>query len=535
MVKQQTANYYGSMIDYIENEKIKTQKARGVKAVRAHENFAPGVKGTAGPTFILPYSEKQMHYGLDKDQEWFARPCPITPRHGFVESRQVNTLEEAKAVLAEAREQDPDAELLVMPKLRGKFSGIATNAGVSWGFGNDGVTSATGQTVTIPTPMTTPDNWRKVYEMTVQWTLDHMNAPLTGIPYIELVEDDDNVYAVQYRDGPAIPAEANYIPEPVKVKKILYTGGSLLEWEEKVKKYAGKEGVVVSSKGGALSSHYAVHAISLGIPVVTSHSIEVGETLKPSSRKVPQLSAEDYQKIGYFIDRWMEMGHPIPEREKQNSVIATACAGIHAMSGWSNERLLLSLRACSVVALMRYISAACLGELRHWWTAGPGGANGGSSPKTSGHKCFGIKDYSRGYIYQQVLDETSIRKIERCMDTCTDDFLTSGWRHSTSSDGRTRAYGYGGPKWAEAAAAGHRLAKAIQAFQAAPTKENWTQVTLAANIALHTVHNNGQTLTKWLDTNKLTRIATAPAYGLMNAFAAKVALGLIDPEKKQGE
>ena len=74
----------------------------------------------------------------------FARPCPVRPRHGFVDSRPYTGRGALKSIFLEAKEVDPEAELIIMPFLSGKFSGIITPNSLTIGQGHAGATAGTG-------------------------------------------------------------------------------------------------------------------------------------------------------------------------------------------------------------------------------------------------------------------------------------------------------------------------------------------------------------------------------------------------------
>jgi hypothetical protein len=118
--------------------KPQTQKAKGIQGLsRAHGMLPAQVKfPPLDKINVLPYEmPNTLAFPL------FARPCPKVPRHGFVESRLGKNQVELLQVFGEARSADPEAEVLTMPQLTGRYSGIATNVGVTWGLGHEGATA----------------------------------------------------------------------------------------------------------------------------------------------------------------------------------------------------------------------------------------------------------------------------------------------------------------------------------------------------------------------------------------------------------
>lgn len=516
-------------LEMVKLSNIKTQKARGYKQL-GMRSLGDLIKPYLGNAYILPQNIKYLegHPGRLKGT-WFARPCPVTPRHGFVESRDIGSYVEALAVFEEARKEDPEAEVLLVPKLSGKYSGVATNMGVTWGMGNDGVTGSKGNTFLIPTPPSEPKVWNSLYEF---WGY----SDIKEVGYVELVENGGGISAVQFRDGPQLPATRDYIPKKVKVKEVLWEMSDLLEWERTIKSKRNTKGLVVQlKKGTALSAHAAVHAIALGIPAVGSHHVEVGETLVPGEDQPKQLSAADYSQLRAKMKDWeLFIG-----QEKIPSIL-TAVASVHAMSVWDNSPHLLTLRAFAIPTLIRFLSSASHGELRHWWTNGPGG-HVNDNPTTPFES--EISEYSgmRGLGRRQVYDEVfryPFLKLKTNLETLVIDYSHKEWgnrrkAYHNMTEKRKRQwrkthrkqYAYGGPKWAEVASTTLTLLNAYLAFQDTPNATTWGEVIIAANNAIHTAHNGGFALSKWLQDADFHNIAQSPGWGFTNIVAATLVLG----------
>lgn len=521
---------------------IKTQKARGVRSLGMR-----GFSGVSSPDlheiYLLPQNLPWLskHPTLIYTSNWFARPCPVTPRHGFVESRPVQTLEQAIAVFDEARLEDPEAELLLMKKYSGRYSGIATNVGVTWGFGNDGVTASKGNTYNIPTPSADKDSWNEMFSGYISL------EDITGVGYIELVEHAGNVCAVQFRDGPQLPTTQDFIPRKTKVTEVLWEESDLLAWEKTLKAKRDKKGLVVQlKKGTALSSHAAVHAIALGIPAINSHHIEVGATLIPTLNRPKPLRKGDY----FLLREKLQKNEIYKTGNGDVNQLLTSIATIHAMSAWDNTPHLLALRAYAIPTLIRYMASACYGEMRHWNDNGPGkngdsyttvftrGTKGGTTRWESEE--LTLVDLSRDQVYRTAFDY-SFPKLTSGFRTMIEDFNNKNWkpRPKTPPLGlserrmrqwwkkqRRKGYAYGGPKWGEVAASGLALINAYNRFILHPNAGNWSDIIIAANNAIHTAHNGGFALSKWLNDKDFHRIAVAPAYGLTNSIAASITLSL---------
>lgn len=516
-------------------DRIKTQKARGIRSLlRSGREFGPGFNTLPfeHQTWLIPHNALPKEFS--PDVTFFARPCPLVPRHGFVESRAIREPQEAIDIWRnEVLPADPDGELIVMPQLTGQFSGVATNVAVTWGLGNDGVTGKGDSIKPIPVPACTPEMWRKtiihqVWSVSKDLVQDNL--------YVEFVEHQGLIYAVQLRDGPEQPSTRDFIPRRVKIKKKLmlkdlYDARSLLEWEEKVQEYKKKygEGLVIVLPDSSLASHYAVHGIANDIPVITSvtsfydTSITEGTVLEPVDNAVKPLVKKDYQQLGSLVAKYLGTDYvPLHTEEGYynyagtRTALASAVGTIHAMSQWDNSPHLLELRAMGVVTLIRAYAACCMGEARHWNHKGPG--RYGHKRRTQ--KIMGVHmSAGRNAIYKKMLQPHNLRTLERTLCTLVADFNDEGW-------GARGCGGYGGKAWGNVAQAGMELAKALRKFLKTPTALKWSKVVIAANLAVHTAHNNGYAMNKWFHGNEFDLIAKCPGLAFCNIFTGKLLYGL---------
>jgi len=184
------------------------------------------------------------------------------------------------------------SEVILTPPLTAKISSVATNAGVSWGPGNDSVTSGTSPNIAEIPVKSTAWAWRRAVELLfplLSGVREFFEFPV--YPYLELVEHKETVQLVQVRDGPEQPGGHNYVPRTFEVKEVLtaHVGILLLEWERKIESLENLDGLIVYAPRMSLSSHYCVHAIAKGIPVVTEHCPEVGQIIKASTGRPKML------------------------------------------------------------------------------------------------------------------------------------------------------------------------------------------------------------------------------------------------------
>ena len=130
--------------DKMSFENIKTQKAKGI---------------LYGINHILDFYRNPMwqHFNMythvhiySKDQidtlghyKYFARPCPLIPRHGFVDSRPVKNKADIKKLFDEIKAQDPDGEMILGPYFdKVDYNAVLVNSGMlSIGPNNDGATA----------------------------------------------------------------------------------------------------------------------------------------------------------------------------------------------------------------------------------------------------------------------------------------------------------------------------------------------------------------------------------------------------------
>ena len=516
---------------------FQTQKARGYQVITEASIplHAPWLN-REGTFNVMPYNMPTFYSG-----PWFARPCPETPRHGFVESRKVANLQELLDVYVQTRAADPKGEVLIMRPLKGKVSAVATETGVTWGRGNDGVTGGKGKQFHIPCPA------GEFTKAVTSWS-GALAQDIKGSLFMEVVEDDGKPFVVQLRDGPKLEqSTGNFIPhKDFRVQNFLEPTGDdyedLLAWEKKCK--AAVHGTVVMGLTG-LTSHLAVQAICHGLAVWTKTPKgqtppSKGDILQPSREQPAALKAKDYRYLvkqmrkRLFIDR--------------QSAVPLCIATLHSMPLWGREAHLLKLRAQAIILMARLLAAACLGEDRHFYRVGPGlSVEGGS--KVNWKDLLG-KDLpqsdaiSRTYVQDKVLPR-GVEALHQHMVNCEADFRTRGWGRgcgdsdceSCYPDGK-RSFGYGGPKWAKSAEITKDLCAAIIAFKARPEKVTWDNVVACFNRGVMAAHNGGKALDKFTQWNHVDLCARAPQFGFLGKMAMEIATdlkGTLAKEKKDAE
>lgn len=513
-----------------------TQKARGV-AFMGRNNY--DVFNTLD--FRVWPNHRGTKYPI------FARPCPVRPRHGFVDSRVVQSDSEMLSLVTETLQADREAEVLLMRPLDAKWSAIVNPGGVVFGRGNDGATSGR-DSLAVPAPSTRECIFEAIFQRTYEKVREE-----TGIenePYLELVAEDKPTrpFLVQLRDGPAVKLTSRSIPQTMTVECIDETHDvDLMVWERHINKLAKQsyaENTVIWLPGHTLASHYAVHAVINNLAVVCEDvAPEIGAVLEPDDdAPMGKLNLSARRKLARCL-RGLQDLRTIPHFGSTRTA-EFSIAAFHASQFWDDAGHLLQLRALALTAIVRYITAACAGEDRHFNTAGPAGRERGSPNyyddrlrrmiyKGEKYKNPGAKrsldferdimkpakmrndpsNHSRKQIYENVFRLT-LTECKVVLEKTVDDFEESGWND-----------GFGGEAWRDGAKEGLKLIEQITRFTASPTPKRYKVLMSAWNNATNAAHNNGKMLNKWIGQSAYNYLDTFPAMGLTNAITAEVVLG----------
>ncbi len=435
----------------------RTQKARGLEILERN-GFEPPKNSIYRIERMGTEAKLQSLIGK------FVRPCPVTPRHGFVDSRSVATMEEAVQIVKETKTADRKAELIVMPFIDASHSGVWTEGQLSIGTGHDGATSGK-DSIMIPV-LGKPEHEK-------DWTKLLADAGITQSPYLELlwVKDENlSLKYVQLRDGPKLPQSVDFIPTKIEVKQVVKAEGDLLAWETAVKGF--KPGTVVWHPRGSLASHYAVHAYLSNIPVIVSREPKVGNTLEPNTT-VPEANIEELRK-GFMLG--CSINGTGTERNKYIQLAHIMLTGCHSVTQWlgTNDLLLgIAMGAC-----YRLILSAAVGEFRH---------------KASSN----LKGSTREGIYEKawncVLEQEMITKFAESMVS----FDKEEWSSS-----------YGGPKW-------YILSRWAAIVFNSLLDGDIKKALEAFNKGVNSCHNGGWTFNKFLSEHEMTVTSDNPIYALI--------------------
>lgn len=474
----------------------RTQKVRGlVEILRAEESAqltfsfrTDLIKNTR----VYPYDTNFKGVG----ETVFFRPCPVRPRHGFVNSQCLQQASDSRGIIAKARCLDPHSEFLIMPYANGKYSALFTQDMVSFGLGMSACTSGGGNTVALPVPTT---------QYFTGNTLK--NADVT-YPYIETVEHDKQLNIVQLRDGPAISGRNHYIPQEVTVEHIFEINPEtdLLQFEFDMKS-ADPATTVVYAPNIPITSHYGAHAVANGIAFITKWDMVQNKKLSPNIDLNSAPNYNDYHKLRMEIMVTMERNigetynipppHVSEFQEICASIAASSIVTGHGAPIWDpTTDSIRRLLAGGLVSFIALYAAALYGELRHF-----GKYAKGKKPYT---KCKLSDINDRSSVYYSAL-HTPAEKLIQQLPTIEIDFMHKGWCGS-----------YGGRNWASATHSLHVLYADLKHFCVSPSRETWMQVVTQWHTCINEQHNGGAILTKYVSPDFFELAAGNIVGGMLN-------------------
>src|SRR5579872_1596292 len=406
----------------------------------------------------------------------FARPCPKTPRHGFVDSRPVNSITEAKTVFAEAKMADPDAEMLIGEFIDATHNMIWANGMLTIGLGHDGATSGK-DTIVFPTldkaplPEKAQGHWKSIKES----------------PFFEFVAqtgkyDKLDIHVTQLRDGPATGRIiGDYIPREVEVTEVVMAEGDLLEWEARAAKFT--KGTVVWHPKGAICSHYAIHCFNNNVPYITENEPKVGDVLTPTTKS----RAKEFDRKAFAFGVSCGMEYNMNKNHlKPNRALEFVLAVLHNFGSFDKGNLYhAALLGLASVLCVRLGFTAAIGEARH------------SKYNVEG-KPLGIST-DRQAVYVEMWQDFG--KARSLINTAL------GWFYDPTAWIRS---GFGGIPWFKCTFAAIELWNKICLFKQNKIQAN--KVIDALNLVINTAHNNGRFLNKFVGAPTFNTAANNPSF-----------------------
>lgn len=443
----------------------KTQKAKGIAVLQSHGLLDKAYARIATTLAEAEAAAQSMGYPL------FCRPCPITPRHGFVDSRVVKGPMDLAQVWHEAKAADKDAELILMPFIAATHSIVWRPGLLSVGPGHDGATAGH-DSISVFLQADYSPLW--------QGYAQEAGVLATADPFIEAVATPSTeTVLTQIRGGvKGAPTQPDWVPEACIVHTVEVIdpahkadAGAMLAWEERAieigkvnaeRRAVGQTGrAVVYNPGGNLGDHWSVHAQLANIPVLTTFKPIVGQQLPMMGQQLPELDAQAV--VFGFLGGIVAPSLLSPLARKR--AVCCAIMGTHhglRMGGDSGVHI-----GASVAMMLRLCQAALWGEARH----------AEKTPK-------GAK-LSRSQIYDKILDNWLEGRAG------LRDKVKLFWTHKWGS-------GYGGMAWAACAQGTVALDSAILTLIKLPSPDSVKAVLAALTNVVNLAHNNGWWLNKFI-------------------------------------
>lgn len=423
---------------------------------------------------------------IDLGFPFFARPCPLKPRHGFIESRVINSYSALNKLWAEVKKVDKYGEILLGPYIKNvKYNAVYVDSGLlSVGVGNAG---ATGGKNSISFPVA-PIEFTKclknksglnkkdtVYIEAVNAKVEYGNNYNCGI-----LRGDTGWLLTQIRGGPRVDsAHKDYIPYKVIVKNIVTPCDDLLEWEKKAKKF--NKGTVVYGNGHTLASHAAIHCILNKIPFITSKKPVIGQSLEQINNKDKAISRSAFRN-------GVRVGVGLCKKIHTDDMLKLFYFSLSVLHNWAylkNSENAGWLLGAACATYMSLCSALLSGECRHYKNADN---YGNRDTIYSEALCAGTKGFN------------NFSKI--ALDFCD-------IRHWDS--------GFGGVPWATCAwyssILWSKVSKACHGNKRALSDDEVKDIITAVNKSVNTAHNNGWWFNKIASCSSMDFIAKNSGLG----------------------
>jgi len=433
----------------------------------------------------------------------FARPCPITPRHGFVDSRIVTSEEQAKELLEDAKRVDPEAWLATCYYVDSTHSAIlVADAGhLAISIGNAG---ATGGEKSLCLPVVPFNDFENIHlagidDQTESIYLEFVHGTLT--PQSAISSND--TFCTQLRGGPKFPrGNSEFLPKRTKVRKVLVPSDDLLEWEKVVASHKGERGVVAWKPGASISCHAAIHCVAAGIPFLTREEepklgsiVQARKSCKISKREFDRNFARGWNygiaSLGDIAKSSWDPNDCTSAYERLCDQGKAAISIIHnAVSLQSSEHWpCLFGYATAILGLLGM--AACSGEARHL-------------KKSKG---------PRHAVHRKILTlpvQKAFSIFRECIPVFSDIFRW-GW-----------GSGYGGIKWLDSALT-------VSDLMWKACEKDYDGALIAANRVINVAHNGGKLLNKFIPGHEFDKAARFPAMSLANSH--HIIYGILTSEK----
>lgn len=473
----------------------RTQKAQGVSVLGSMN----GVR-TLPHRIIQSEAEvetrfAQLAHSLGGETDMFARPCPVTPRHGFVDSQPVRSIDEAKDIWRKAVDADPQAEMILMPRVDAICNAIYTGNYLALGPGHDGATGG--------------KNSFGLRTAKGSFSPDLLNAAGIKIaeghgPYVEVVYGtypgcmEPVPFVTQLRDGPMTEGTEEFIPADMDILEVYHPVQSdfddLLSWEKKAREMAGRKGLVVWHPQGNIACHMAIHCVINNITYLTRETEpKVGDHIVGDELNL-DLNDPNAMRDGLEIGSYLDM----PFRD----ALSVSLFGLH-QSNFNRTPIGSRLLGAAAAYCMRLSTAACLGELRH--------------KRHKGSESFFHHD--RNIVFKRAW--TDMFTSQKMMGVALKSFFTTQWKS-----------GYGGVAWGVCTMKNMELWDASLALHRSPSGETFKEVVARLNDSINTIHNNGWLFNKFASPQIMDSAASSsPDFVINSGLAIYRTLTAARPEE----
>lgn len=462
----------------------------------------------------------------------FLRTCPLTPRHGVLESVRVDTNEELHAEFTRLRDimlkEDPEGCLMLMPFIAADNSAVVAlshdefTGYAVFGPGHDGVTAGHGLQIGLPlrkeghsdnVSMKALNYSPESHEL--EFVFGFHGECLSKRGLID-TSASDNMFLTQIRGA---PEHTEVFPPPEGVDtigmvaqgevvvsdSIVMSGLEEVAWlEENITKEKCPDGFVVVEPNGSRLSHIYAHCRGVGVPYIITESVNNGDRWVEASPGWVVLDndgtfdPQPYSPASFKDDfiRGLEAGNLY--WGQQHGWFSTFFHQWVSLP-YSKPQDTAFLAGVFCAWLSKSIMALGLGEMRHARTLKQ---NANAPLFAAMHACVGddvwqkidvnFLGVDRKHYYAAIGHLAPDYMDMGRMMTYLATHFKSGWKSA-----------FGGVKWGESMVKGADLAIAIARFLNAPTDDHLDDIIQKANVAENCVHNNGFLFNKWLSKRAL--------------------------------
>ena len=474
--------------------KYRTQKAQGISVL---DKF----QGLNSLPYRIVQSELEVGNKFESlamhlvSPDIFARPCPVTPRHGFVDSQPVTSADQAMDIWRKARQADPEAEMILMPRVNATCNAIYTGNYLALGPGHDGATGGK-ESIGIRTAqgMFPPDLLSSAGIKIAEGHGPYVEVVYGTLPGSEMVLP----YLTQLRDGPLTQGTEDYIPEDIDILEVYKPVESdfedLLSWEKKACEMAGRKGLVVWHPEGNIACHMAIHCVINKVTYITSQKEpKVGDFLKADLLSIDR-SDPNAMREGLEIGSYLNLSF--------RQALEVLLFGLH-QSNLNLNPTGSKLLGLSAALCMRLSTAACLGELRH--------------KRHKGDSSFFSSD--RHAVFNRAWQDMFMS--QKMMGAALKSFFLSRWKS-----------GYGGHAWGVCTMKTMELWDASLSLYRSPSKDSFNEVAKRLNDSVHTIHNGGWLFNKFANPDIMDAAAmSTPRFVINSGLSIFLALKGEKPEE----